>query len=69
MVVTDAVMMLLVPTEKVYMLRMVIIYSYIMPVSSKVKLLTRGAMGDLMHYCTRPNAEGNSASALHSTSG
>ena len=48
-----------------------ILYSYFMPVCSIVlscqfvvlsKLLPRGAVDDLMHYCMRPKAECNSAS-------
>ena len=39
-----------------------IVYSYFMPVCNIVKLLPRGAVDDLMHYCTRPKAECNSAS-------
>ena len=33
-----------------------------MPVCSIVKLLPLGTVDDLMHYCTRPSALGNSAS-------
>ena len=33
-----------------------IVYSYFMPVCSIVELLPRGAMDDLMHYCTRPKS-------------
>ena len=43
----------------------VILYSYFMPACSIVKtisLLPRGELCDLMHYCTRPNGEWNSAS-------
>ena len=33
-----------------------------MPVCSTVNLLPLGTIDDLMHYCTRPSALGNSAS-------
>ena len=33
-----------------------------MPVCSIVKLLPLGTVDDLMHYCIRPSASGNSAS-------
>ena len=40
----------------------ILIYSYFMPVFVIVHLLPRGAVDDLMHYCTRPKAKCNSAS-------
>ena len=43
-------------------LLMSVLYSYFMPVCSIVELLSRGAVDDLMHYCTWPKAECNNAS-------
>ena len=40
----------------------ILIYSYFMPVCSIVQLLPKGAVDDLMHFCTRPKAKCNSAS-------
>ena len=67
MVVTDVVMTLLFPAESViYVWSLYTVMSCLFEVKSQ--FLPRGALDDLMHYCARPKAEGNSASVLHGIS-
>ena len=40
-------------------MKLAIVYSYFMPACSIVKTITRGAMDDLVHYCTRLKPEYN----------
>ena len=49
-------------TKKLLVRSTCVVYIYLIPVCSIVKTITRGAVDDLMHYCTRPKAKCNSAS-------